>query len=195
MNLTLEERTKVFDKVCRLVETKHFNPSMNGVDWNALAKNRRDQILASAEPETFEKEVQGLVAELKTSHTGFRAFAQEIRRSATDHYCVSLLGNSRGDVLHHGHHSIGIESLVAEGRTAFVAATPENLGQTVETAVHAFVAAPDGGRFHMSDAGNLFGQQVVPKFPTQLIGKLTGDLAATASVLALNRDNPEHGAS
>ena len=39
MNLTLEERTKVFDKVCRLVETKHFNPSMNGVDWNALAKN------------------------------------------------------------------------------------------------------------------------------------------------------------
>src|SRR6202050_1883874 len=72
MNLTLEERTKVFDKVCRLVETKHFNPSMNGLDWNALAKNRRDQILASADPETFEKEVQGLVAELKTSHTGFR---------------------------------------------------------------------------------------------------------------------------
>jgi carboxyl-terminal processing protease len=72
MNLTLEERTKVFDKVCRLVETKHFNPSMNGVDWNALAENRRDQILASAEPETFEKEVQSLVAELKTSHTGFR---------------------------------------------------------------------------------------------------------------------------
>src|SRR5216684_5186006 len=72
MNLTLEERTKVFDKVCRLVETKHFDPSMNGVDWNTLAKNRRDQILASADPETFEKEVQGLMAELKTSHTGFR---------------------------------------------------------------------------------------------------------------------------
>jgi carboxyl-terminal processing protease len=72
MNLTLEERTKVFDKVCRLVETKHFNPSMNGVDWNTLVKNRRDPILASAEPETFEKEVQSLVAELKTSHTGFR---------------------------------------------------------------------------------------------------------------------------
>ena len=72
MSLTLEERTKVFDKVCRLVETKHFNPSMNGVDWNALVKNRRDPILASAEPETFEKEVQSLVAELKTSHTGFR---------------------------------------------------------------------------------------------------------------------------
>ena len=72
MNLTLEERTKIFDKVCRLVETKHFNPAMNGVDWDALAQSLRDQILACAEPEAFEKEVQRLVAELKTSHTGFR---------------------------------------------------------------------------------------------------------------------------
>jgi C-terminal processing protease CtpA/Prc len=72
MNLTLDERTKIFDKVCRLVETKHFNPAMNGVDWGALVQNRRDQILACAEPQAFEKEVQRLVAELKTSHTGFR---------------------------------------------------------------------------------------------------------------------------
>jgi len=72
MTLILEERTKIFDKVCRLVETKHFNPAMNGVDWNALAQSRRDQILACTEAEAFEKEVQSLVAELKTSHTGFR---------------------------------------------------------------------------------------------------------------------------
>ena len=72
MNLTLDERTKIFDKVCRLVETKHFNPAMNGVDWNALAQSRKDQVLACTEPEAFEKEVGRLVAELKTSHTGFR---------------------------------------------------------------------------------------------------------------------------
>jgi len=72
MNLTLDERTKIFDKVCRLVETKHFDPGMNGVDWKALAQSRRSQILACEEPEAFEKEVHKLVAELKTSHTGFR---------------------------------------------------------------------------------------------------------------------------
>jgi carboxyl-terminal processing protease len=72
MNLTLEGRTKIFDKVCRLVETKHFNPGMNGINWNALSQARRDQILACSEPEAFEKEVHRLVAELKTSHTGFR---------------------------------------------------------------------------------------------------------------------------
>src|SRR5271157_2316210 len=72
MNLTLDERTKIFDKVCRLVETKHFNPAMNGVDWNALVRSRGDQVIACSEPEAFEKEVNRLVAELKTSHTGFR---------------------------------------------------------------------------------------------------------------------------
>ena len=72
MNLTLDQRTKILDKVCRLVETKHFNPAMNGVDWNALARSRRDQILACTDAVAFEKEVQSLVAELKTSHTGFR---------------------------------------------------------------------------------------------------------------------------
>jgi carboxyl-terminal processing protease len=72
MSLTLDERTKILDRVCRLVETKHFNPAMNGVDWNALARNRRDQILACTEPETFEREVHRTVSELKTSHTGFR---------------------------------------------------------------------------------------------------------------------------
>jgi C-terminal processing protease CtpA/Prc len=40
--------------------------------WGPLTQSRREQILACAEPEAFEKEVQGLVAELKTSHTGFR---------------------------------------------------------------------------------------------------------------------------
>jgi C-terminal processing protease CtpA/Prc len=72
MNLTPGERTKIFDKVCRLVETKHFDPGMNGVDWKALAQSRRSQILACEEPEAFEKEVHKLVAELNTSHTGFR---------------------------------------------------------------------------------------------------------------------------
>ena len=72
MNLTLDDRTKIFDKVCRLVETKHFDPGMNGVDWNALVRERRGQIIASTDAELFEKEVHKLVAELKTSHTGFR---------------------------------------------------------------------------------------------------------------------------
>ena len=72
MNPSLEERTRIFDKVCRLVETKHFDPGIHGVDWRELARSRRDQILACAEPESFEREIHQLVGELKSSHTGFR---------------------------------------------------------------------------------------------------------------------------
>jgi len=72
MNLMLDEQTKIFDKVSRLVATKHFDLGMNGVDWKALVQDRSDQILACTNPEVFQKEVQKLVAELKTSHTGFR---------------------------------------------------------------------------------------------------------------------------
>jgi carboxyl-terminal processing protease len=50
----------------------HFDPGMNGVDLKTLSQSRRDQILACEEPQAFEKEVHKLVAELKTSHTGFR---------------------------------------------------------------------------------------------------------------------------
>ena len=72
MNFNLDGRTKIFDKVDRLVQTKHFNPALNGVDWNSLAQSRRERILACAQPEIFEKEMHQLVTELKTSHTGFR---------------------------------------------------------------------------------------------------------------------------
>ena len=89
MNLTLDERTKIFYKVCRLVETKHFNPAMNGADWNALVRIRRDQILACSEPEAFEKEVDRLVAELKTSHTGFRHAGDAEYTSASCDQCDS----------------------------------------------------------------------------------------------------------
>lgn len=72
MNLTLVKRQKIFDKVCHLVEQKHFDPGMNGIDWNALAQSGREPILACSDPEIFEKEVNKLVSKLKTSHTGFR---------------------------------------------------------------------------------------------------------------------------
>jgi hypothetical protein len=38
MNLTLDERTKIFDKVSRLVATKHFDPGMNRVERFAARK-------------------------------------------------------------------------------------------------------------------------------------------------------------
>ena len=72
MTLDAKAREKIYARVCELVQRKHFDPGMNGANWEELSKARRDQILRSNTDEGFEKQIQDLLAELKTSHTGFR---------------------------------------------------------------------------------------------------------------------------
>src|SRR6266576_6556319 len=72
MTLSLQTRKKIYYRVCRLVTRKHFDPGMNGADWEELSNARKDQILRSNSDEEFEKQMQELLNELKTSHTGFR---------------------------------------------------------------------------------------------------------------------------
>ena len=72
MSLDNQAKEKVYSRVCDLVAKKHFDPAMNGANWEELSKARRDQILRSTTDEEFEKQIQDLLAELKTSHTGFR---------------------------------------------------------------------------------------------------------------------------
>ncbi len=72
MSLDSQTKEKIYSRVCELVTRKHFDPGMNGANWEELSKARRDQILRSTSDEEFEKQIQDLLAELKTSHTGFR---------------------------------------------------------------------------------------------------------------------------
>jgi C-terminal processing protease CtpA/Prc len=72
MSLDAHAKEKIYSRVCELVTRKHFDPGMNGANWNELSKARKDQILRSNTDEEFEKQVQDLLSELKTSHTGFR---------------------------------------------------------------------------------------------------------------------------
>jgi len=72
MSLDNQAKEKVYSRVCELVTRKHFDPGMYGANWEELSKARRNQILQSTSDEEFEKQIQDLLAELKTSHTGFR---------------------------------------------------------------------------------------------------------------------------
>jgi carboxyl-terminal processing protease len=72
MNLEPQAREKIYARVTELVKRKHFDPGMNGADWGALASARRDEVLRSSTDDEFEKKMQELLNELKTSHTGFR---------------------------------------------------------------------------------------------------------------------------
>ena len=77
-NLTLAQRTEVFDKTAAKVTKQYFDPRFNGTDWPRLARESRDQIISRDEPEQFELGIHDLVRKLGTSHTGF--FHQSVRR-------------------------------------------------------------------------------------------------------------------
>ena len=72
MSLDIQSREKIYSRVCELVTRKHFDPGMNGANWEELSNTRKDKILRSGNDEEFEKQIQDLLSELKTSHTGFR---------------------------------------------------------------------------------------------------------------------------
>jgi carboxyl-terminal processing protease len=72
MSLDSETKEKIYSRVCELVARKHFDPGMNGANWEELSKAREEQILRTSSDEEFEKQIQDLLSELKTSHTGFR---------------------------------------------------------------------------------------------------------------------------
>jgi carboxyl-terminal processing protease len=71
MNLSQGDRQKIFAKVSRLVREKHFNTALNGANWEQLIRERSDEIRKAGDRHDFEKRIQDLLAQLRTSHTGF----------------------------------------------------------------------------------------------------------------------------
>ncbi len=72
MSLDSQAKEEIYSRVCELVARKHFDPGMNGANWEELSKSRKGLILSTNSDEDFENKVQELLNELKTSHTGFR---------------------------------------------------------------------------------------------------------------------------
>lgn len=72
MSLDAQAKEKIYSRICDLVARKHVDPGMNGANWGELSRARRDQILRSGSDEEYEKQIQDVLGELKTSHTGFR---------------------------------------------------------------------------------------------------------------------------
>jgi len=72
MSLDSQTKEKIYSRVCQIVTRKHFDPGMNGANWEEPSKARQTEIPASSTAEEFKKTIQNLLTELKTSHTGFR---------------------------------------------------------------------------------------------------------------------------
>src|SRR5713101_937879 len=70
--LTHRDRVRILDKVCVLVQNKHVTLKTIGINWSSLVAERTQTIVHAPSAAEFEKAMQDLLSQLKTSHTGFR---------------------------------------------------------------------------------------------------------------------------
>jgi len=149
--LTEPQRRTVLDKVLRLVDTKFMGAD---VDVNQLRDGHESRVVNANTPEDFEQALDGLLRDLKTSHTGL--FHEARPRSAGRIAMAATL--TKADTATDGHRwvfqdvhpggvaaAVGIESgdvLLAVDDQELVppAAIPFRLGQSYTIAVR----KPDG---------------------------------------------------
>ncbi|MFL6302742.1 MAG: S41 family peptidase, partial [Candidatus Sulfotelmatobacter sp.] len=64
------QRQQLFDKIVSLVETKYYDRTFAGHNWQQLAAAHRDRILAAQDPIQFEEKIMELLGELGGGHLG-----------------------------------------------------------------------------------------------------------------------------
>jgi carboxyl-terminal processing protease len=60
----------IYEQAWRLARTNFFDPTMNGVDWNAARERHREAAESATTQQELSKAINALLAELETSHTG-----------------------------------------------------------------------------------------------------------------------------
>jgi len=71
IRLNEHQRSEVLDRLTKTVETKFYDPKLNGLDIRSRVEASRSEIISKAEAEEFESAVNDVLKELKTSHVGF----------------------------------------------------------------------------------------------------------------------------
>jgi len=66
--LNEQQRLEVFDFVWRTVRDSHYDPKMNGVDWQAVRQRYEPKARAAHSDEVFYRLLNQMVSELKQSH-------------------------------------------------------------------------------------------------------------------------------
>jgi len=97
MNLTVNQRKQLFDKIVTLVQTKYYDPSFGGRDWNAIATANRAQIVDAPDRAAFEAAVAQMLGQLTNGgHFGLLSPTTKItaRNSINASFRRVLIGNS-----------------------------------------------------------------------------------------------------
>src|SRR5262245_17556661 len=70
-SFSLKARVAIFEDVWRTINDKFYDPTFNGVDWDAVRERYRPRVEKAKSYEEFYDLIDAMLAELRTSHTGF----------------------------------------------------------------------------------------------------------------------------
>lgn len=82
-HLSVAMRRRLFDLVWTRVRDRHYDPKMNGLDWNAVRRRYEPKALQAQNDAAFYQTLNQMLSELGQSHLGVRA-PEEARDMAGD---------------------------------------------------------------------------------------------------------------
>jgi carboxyl-terminal processing protease len=82
--LTLAERREVFDAAWKEIREKHFDPKMNGVDWDAVHARTAPKVDAAHDDEEFTDVMAEMILTLGQSHIGIAPPQADVETSKSD---------------------------------------------------------------------------------------------------------------
>ncbi|MGQ9896072.1 MAG: S41 family peptidase [Acidobacteriota bacterium] len=67
--ISSQQKARVFDTVCRLVERRYYDPTLHGTNWRDLTQQFRRQALAARDEAALYNTINQLLARLEDQHT------------------------------------------------------------------------------------------------------------------------------
>jgi carboxyl-terminal processing protease len=78
--LSAKERAELFEQVWKTINERYYDPSFNGVDWNAVRERYRPRVGAIVSDEEFYELLNQMTGELRDAHTRVRSPRQNRNR-------------------------------------------------------------------------------------------------------------------
>lgn len=90
-SLSAKERVEVFEEVWKTINERYYDPSFNGVDWNAVHGRYRPRVDAASSDEEFYELLNQMTGELHDTHTRVRSPRQNRNRKNQQATSASVL--------------------------------------------------------------------------------------------------------
>jgi hypothetical protein len=122
-----------------------------------------------------------------------RTVPEEVLRSSANDYAIAGGGGLKNNTFGDSDNAVGVEAEYRRDVTSFIASGSERPNEPVIEWICALFALFHNGTLAVCQAGDFFGEQLVPQLPTQADRDFSRDYRCAAAVFPFNDDDSYHG--